>query len=119
MKKRHAGLMAADLVQVPDWSKDNAAGRRILQHHDMEFFECNLHLEGGSIHTDGEGYLRSLLTFPFPFQSLFCCQPCILDPLHPPSPLTTLPFAKLHCLSARPAPLNFLPPLSKASLSFC
>ena len=41
--------------QVPDWTKDNAAGRKILQHHGMEVFESPIHLEGGSIHTDGEG----------------------------------------------------------------
>ena len=55
MEKSNAGLTAAGSVQVPDWSKDNAAGRKILQHHDLEVFECTLRLEGGSIHTDGEG----------------------------------------------------------------
>ena len=42
-------------MQVPDWTKDNAAGRKILQHHDLEVFESPLHLEGGSIHSDGQG----------------------------------------------------------------
>ena len=45
----------AAAMQVPDWTKDNAAGRKILQHHGLEVFEAPLHLEGGSIHTDGEG----------------------------------------------------------------
>ena len=43
------------VVQVPDWTKDNAAGRKILQHHGLQVFESPIHLEGGSIHTDGEG----------------------------------------------------------------
>ncbi len=42
-------------MQVPDWTKDNAAGRKILQHHGLQVFEAPIHLEGGSIHTDGEG----------------------------------------------------------------
>ena len=48
-------LVAAVFLQVPDWTKDNAAGRKILQHHGLEVFEAPIHLEGGSIHTDGEG----------------------------------------------------------------
>lgn len=47
--------MVVDLVQLPDWSDDNAAGRHILEHHDLEVFESTLRMEGGSIHTDGEG----------------------------------------------------------------
>ena len=43
------------VMQVPDWTKDNAAGRKILQHHGLQVFEAPIHLEGGSIHTDGEG----------------------------------------------------------------
>ncbi len=43
------------VMQVPDWTKDNAAGRKILQHHGLQVFESPIHLEGGSIHTDGEG----------------------------------------------------------------
>lgn len=62
---------------MPDWTKDNAAGRLILQHHGLEVFESSLHLEGGSIHTDGEGcappspqlnpfsYTPILATYPF------------------------------------------------------
>ena len=40
---------------MPDWSKDNAAGRTALQLAGLEVFESALHLEGGSIHVDGEG----------------------------------------------------------------
>lgn len=43
-------------AQVPDWTKDNAAGRLALQMAGLEVFESPLHLEGGSIHADGEGY---------------------------------------------------------------
>ncbi len=40
---------------MPNWEKDNAAGRLALQHAGLEVFESTLHLEGGSIHVDGEG----------------------------------------------------------------
>jgi agmatine deiminase len=42
-------------AMMPDWQKDYEAGRAILQHYDLPVFECPLHLEGGSIHSDGEG----------------------------------------------------------------
>ncbi len=54
-------LTVVVLMQVPDWTKDNAAGRKILQHHDLEVFESPLHLEGGSIHSDGQGCVLSNL----------------------------------------------------------
>jgi agmatine deiminase len=34
---------------------DTQAGRALLRRSELEIFECPLHLEGGSIHTDGEG----------------------------------------------------------------
>jgi hypothetical protein len=40
---------------VPDWTKDNAAGRLALQMAGLDVYESPLHLEGGSIHADGEG----------------------------------------------------------------
>ena len=40
---------------MPDWSKDAAAGKLILERAGLEVFHSPLHLEGGSIHTDGEG----------------------------------------------------------------
>jgi agmatine deiminase len=40
---------------MPDWEKDYEAGRAILKVNDLPVFECPLHLEGGSIHSDGEG----------------------------------------------------------------
>ncbi|KAL0020071.1 hypothetical protein WJX79_003089 [Trebouxia sp. C0005] len=59
-------------TQVPDWTKDNAAGRKILQHHGLQVFEAPIHLEGGSIHTDGEG-------------TLICTEECLLHPSRNPS----------------------------------
>ncbi len=56
---RCAGVESSFMVrlpaQVPDWSRDNAAGRAALQMAGLEVFESALHLEGGSIHVDGEG----------------------------------------------------------------
>ncbi len=40
---------------MPDWEKDAAAGKLILERAGLEVFHSPLHLEGGSIHTDGEG----------------------------------------------------------------
>ena len=42
-------------TMMPDWSKDAAAGKLILERAGLEVFHSPLHLEGGSIHTDGEG----------------------------------------------------------------
>jgi agmatine deiminase len=42
---------------MPNWDKDFNAGRLVLEHYDLPVFECPLHLEGGSIHSDGEGTL--------------------------------------------------------------
>jgi agmatine deiminase len=40
---------------MPDWQKDYEAGRAVLEANGLPVFECPLHLEGGSIHSDGEG----------------------------------------------------------------
>ena len=54
----HVAKHGHDDLQVPDWSKDNAAGRRILEHNGAPVFEVpGFRLEGGSIHTDGQGTL--------------------------------------------------------------
>ena len=47
-------------MQVPNWDKDNAAGRIALQKAGLQVFESPLHLEGGSIHVDGEGCVHRL-----------------------------------------------------------
>ncbi|KAK9813705.1 hypothetical protein WJX73_004175 [Symbiochloris irregularis] len=53
-RKRAEGFAA----QVPDWKKDNAAGRLISEHVGIPIFEVpGFRLEGGSIHTDGQGTL--------------------------------------------------------------
>lgn len=44
-------------TMMPDWSKDYLAGRKLLEHHGLEVFEAPIHIEGGSIHSDGEGTL--------------------------------------------------------------
>ena len=45
---------------MPDWEKDAAAGKLILERAGLEVFHSPLHLEGGSIHTDGEGCVSRL-----------------------------------------------------------
>lgn len=42
-------------TMMPNWDADAAAGKLILERADLEVFHSPLHLEGGSIHTDGEG----------------------------------------------------------------
>ncbi|KIY93486.1 agmatine deiminase [Monoraphidium neglectum] len=42
-------------AMMPNWDKDYAAGRAVLEHYGLPVFECPLHLEGGSIHSDGQG----------------------------------------------------------------
>jgi agmatine deiminase len=58
-------------TQVPDWSKDAVAGRTILEMAGMQVFEAPIHLEGGSIHSDGEG-------------TLVCTEECLLHPSRNP-----------------------------------
>ena len=40
---------------MPNWDKDAAAGRAVLEQYGLPVFECPIHLEGGSIHSDGQG----------------------------------------------------------------
>ncbi len=40
---------------MPEWKKDHAAGRAVLDWAGIKAFECPMHLEGGSIHADGQG----------------------------------------------------------------
>lgn len=44
-------------TMMPDWEKDYLAGRKLLEHHGLEVFEAPIHIEGGSIHSDGQGTL--------------------------------------------------------------
>lgn len=50
------------------------AGRAILRRANLEIFECPLHLEGGSIHTDGEGYEFHFLSHLAPTAPLSGCE---------------------------------------------
>ena len=50
-------------TMMPNWEADAAAGKLILERSGLEVFHSVLHLEGGSIHTDGEGY-ATLLALP-------------------------------------------------------
>ena len=40
---------------MPDWEKDYLAGRRLLELAGLQVFEAPMHVEGGSIHSDGQG----------------------------------------------------------------
>jgi agmatine deiminase len=42
-------------AMMPEWQKDYDAGRKLLEINNLPVFECPIHLEGGSIHSDGEG----------------------------------------------------------------
>lgn len=45
------------------------AGRALLRRAELEIFECPLHLEGGSIHSDGEGCTFLPLSFSLKWKS--------------------------------------------------
>lgn len=51
--KRKLGLP----TMMPSWDKDYNAGRALLEMNGLEVFEAPIHLEGGSIHSDGQGYV--------------------------------------------------------------
>jgi agmatine deiminase len=57
-------------AMMPEWQKDHEAGRALLQHYGMDVFECPLHLEGGSIHSDGEGWVACLALCCWPLHVL-------------------------------------------------
>ena len=38
-----------------DWSVDYDAGRKLIESTGSRVFEAPIHIEGGSIHSDGEG----------------------------------------------------------------
>lgn len=42
---------------MPNWDKDYEAGRKIIEYCNHHVFEAPIHIEGGSIHSDGEGTL--------------------------------------------------------------
>lgn len=42
-------------TMMPDWEKDYLAGRKALELKGLQVFEAPIHIEGGSIHSDGQG----------------------------------------------------------------
>ncbi len=38
-----------------DWAVDYEAGRKLIEATGTHVFEAPIHIEGGSIHSDGEG----------------------------------------------------------------
>ena len=58
-------------AMMPNWDKDFEAGRTLLTMNGLPVFEAPLHLEGGSIHSDGQG-------------TLVVTEECLLDPSRNP-----------------------------------
>ncbi|KAG0565668.1 hypothetical protein M758_7G005500 [Ceratodon purpureus] len=64
----YGGLLKKKLglpTMMPSWEKDYNAGRALLEMNGLEVFEAPIHLEGGSIHSDGQG-------------TLMCTEECLL-----------------------------------------
>ena len=58
----YGGLLKKKLglpTMMPDWEKDYLAGRKALEMKDLQVFEAPIHIEGGSIHSDGQGWDNS------------------------------------------------------------
>ncbi len=58
-------------AMMPDWDKDFNAGRTLLTMNNLPVFEAPIHLEGGSIHSDGQG-------------TMVVTEECLLDPSRNP-----------------------------------
>ena len=58
-------------AMMPDFQKDYEAGRALLTSNGLPVFEAPLHLEGGSIHSDGQG-------------TMVVTEECLLDPSRNP-----------------------------------
>lgn len=56
---------------MPNWDKDYNAGRTLLTMNGLSVFEAPIHLEGGSIHSDGQG-------------TMVVTEECLLDPSRNP-----------------------------------
>ena len=56
---------------MPNWDKDYNAGRTLLTMNGLPVFEAPIHLEGGSIHSDGQG-------------TMVVTEECLLDPSRNP-----------------------------------
>ena len=58
----YGGILKKQLglpTMMPNWEKDYLAGRKILEMNNLQVFEAPIHIEGGSIHSDGQGYVTS------------------------------------------------------------
>ena len=49
---------------MPNFDKDFEAGRALLTSNGLPVFEAPIHLEGGSIHSDGQGTMVSPVSAP-------------------------------------------------------
>ena len=58
-------------AMMPNWDKDYNAGRTLLTMNGLPVFEAPIHLEGGSIHSDGQG-------------TMVVTEECLLDPSRNP-----------------------------------
>ena len=58
-------------AMMPNFDKDFEAGRRLLSDNGLPVFEAPIHLEGGSIHSDGQG-------------TMVVTEECLLDPSRNP-----------------------------------
>ena len=58
-------------AMMPNFAKDFEAGRRLLSDNGLPVFEAPIHLEGGSIHSDGQG-------------TMVVTEECLLDPSRNP-----------------------------------
>ncbi len=58
-------------AMMPNWDKNVAAGRALLTTNGLPVFKAPLHLEGGSIHSDGTG-------------TMVVTEECLLDPSRNP-----------------------------------
>ena len=56
---------------MPNWEADYNAGRTLLTMNGLPVFEAPIHLEGGSIHSDGQG-------------TMVVTEECLLDPSRNP-----------------------------------
>ena len=64
-------LLQGRPAMMPDFQKDYEAGRRLLSDNGLPVFEAPIHLEGGSIHSDGQG-------------TMVVTEECLLDPSRNP-----------------------------------
>ncbi len=58
-------------AMMPNFDKDYEAGRLLLSDNGLPVFEAPIHLEGGSIHSDGQG-------------TMVVTEECLLDPSRNP-----------------------------------